>query len=73
MAHDNLLSYLYFNKQSGIHTGASNNQLGAVIRQNGKPIPLYSHKWTEMKTQHTVTEKEFLNIVETHKEFRKIY
>ena len=52
--------------------GARNYQLGAVIIQNSKTIAFYSRKLTGTQTRYTVTEKEFLRIVETLKNFRTI-
>ena len=44
---DTLLIYTDFNEHFYIHTDASDFQLGAVIRQNGKLIDFYSRKLTE--------------------------
>jgi hypothetical protein len=38
---DTLLAYPDFSKEFEIHTDASNYQLGATIRQNGKPIAFF--------------------------------
>ena len=43
--------------------------LGALIIQYGKPISFYIRKLTETQTEHTVTEKEWLSVVETLKNF----
>ena len=67
-----LLSYPNFNKPFDIHTDASNLQLGAVFRQNGKPIAFYSRKLNPAQTRYTTTEKDLLTIVETLKEFKNI-
>ena len=66
---DTLLAYPYFNRRFDIHMDSSNYQLGALIRQNGKPIAFYSQKLTGLQTWYTVTEKEFLIIVKTLKGF----
>ena len=42
-----------------------------MIIQEGKPIALYSRKWMEPQTWYTVTEKKFLSMVETLKEFQE--
>ena len=63
MARDILVTYPDFNKQIKINTNASYFKLGAVIRQKGKPIALYSRKITDSQIGHTVTEKEMLRIV----------
>ena len=67
VARDTLLAYPYFNKRFDIHTDASNNQLGAVLIEEGKHTALYICKWTKTKKRYTVTEKELLSIVETLK------
>ena len=72
VARDTLLAYPDLNKCFNIYTGASDHQLGAVIRQEGKPIALYSLKITETKKHYTVTEKELMSIVETLRKFRTI-
>ena len=67
VARDTLLAYPDFNKHFYICTDASDHKLGAVIIQEGKPIALYSHKWTKTQKRYTVTEKELLSIVKTLK------
>ena len=62
---DTLLIYTDFNEHFYIHTDASDFQLGAVIRQNGKLIDFYSRKLTEAQSHYTVMEKELLSIVKT--------
>ena len=57
-----LLSYPDFTKTFGIHTNASDLQLGGVISQN-KPIAFYSKKFNPAQIQYTTTEKELLDIV----------
>ena len=64
------MSYPDFKKPFDIHTDTSDLQLGAVIIQNGKPIAFYSRKLNPAQTRYTTTEKEFLAIVETLKEFK---
>jgi hypothetical protein len=54
------------------HTDASDYQLGATIRQNGKPIALFSHKLTGAQLNYTVTEKELLSIIECLKTFHNL-
>ena len=39
---------------------------------NNEPIAFYSRKLNSAQTQYTTTEREFLSIVETLKEFRNI-
>ena len=64
---DILLIYPDFNERFGIHTNASEFQLGAVIIQKGKPIAFYGLKLIKPQQRYTVTEKELLGIVETLK------
>ena len=68
-----LLSYPNFNQPFDIHTDASDLLLGAVISQNSKPIAFYSIKINPAQTHYTTTYKELLAIVETLKEFKKIF
>ena len=42
VARDTLPDYPNFSEEFKIHTNASKLQLGVVIRQNGKPVALYS-------------------------------
>ena len=72
VAQDTLLSYLDFNKCFDIHTYDSDYQLLSVIIQDGKHIALYSRKLNETQMRYTITEKEWLSIVKTLKEFRTI-
>ncbi len=67
-----LLAYPDFNTRFDIHTDASQDQLGAVISQNGQPIAFYSRKLNPAQTRYTTTERELLFIVETLKEFQNI-
>ena len=46
-AHNTLLAYPDFNKHFDIHTDTSDNQLGAVIIHEAKPIAFYSRKLTK--------------------------
>ena len=72
VAKETLLAYPNFNEPFVIHTDASDQQLGAVISQNEKPIAFYSRKLSPAQTRYTTTERELLAIVETLKEFRNI-
>ena len=46
-----------FNDFYDIHMDAIDFKLGDVIRQNGKPIALYSRKLMPAHLRYTVTEK----------------
>eukprot|EP00957_Ditylum_brightwellii_P161121 12267534-Ditylum_brightwellii.AAC.1 len=67
-----LLVYPDFNEMLAIHTDASKHQLGAVISQKGHPIVFFSKKLNNAQMNHTTTEKELLDMVETLKDFRNI-
>ena len=62
-----LLSYPDFSQPFDIHTDTSDEQIGAVISQQDKPIAFFSRKLNPAQTQYTTTEKELLAIVETPK------
>ena len=49
-------------------TDASDNQLGAVIKQQGKPVAFFSRKLTLAQLKHPTVDKEMLCIVEVLKE-----
>ena len=72
ISRDVLLTYPNFKEKFDIHTDASDEQLGAVISQNGKPIAFYSRKLNSAQKNYTTTERELLSIVETLKEFKNI-
>jgi RNase H-like domain found in reverse transcriptase len=67
-----VLTFPDFKKPFEIYTDASKVQLGAVIKQEGKPLAFYSRKLSDAQTRYTVTELEFLSIVETLQEYRTI-
>jgi hypothetical protein len=64
MATDAILVFPDHNLEFEIETDASDYQLGAVIKQNGRPVAYYSRKLT--------IEKELLSVVETLRTFRSM-
>ena len=72
VSRNTLLTDPDFNETFKINTNASALQLGAVIRQKGKPIAFYSRKLTAAQQQYTITDRELLSIAKTLKGFRTI-
>ena len=54
---ENLLVHPESNLPFEIHTGASKNQLGAVISQKGKPIAFYSRTFNSAQINYTTIER----------------
>eukprot|EP00978_Attheya_sp_CCMP212_P000024 scaffold59_cov44-Attheya_sp.AAC.1 len=72
MAKDCLLSYPDPNIPYDIETDASDYQMGAVIKQNGRPVAYFSRKLRDAQLNHTTIEKETLSIVECLREFHSM-
>ena len=69
---DTMLVYPDHNKSFHNETDASDFQVGAVIKQENKPVAFYTCKLKPTQKNYTTIEKELLSIVETLKEFRSM-
>ena len=67
-----LLQYPDYTKPFDIFVDASEYQMGAVIKQNGKPLAFWSKKLNKAQTKYTTGERELLSIVEVLKEYRNM-
>ena len=70
IAKDVALAYPDYSKTFEIYTDASSRQMGVVITQQNRHIAFFSRKLSETQQKYSITEIEFLAIVETLKEFK---
>lgn len=66
------LSWYKSNTDCIIQTDASNDGLGAVLIQDGKPIAFASRKLLSYEKNYSVIEKEFLGLVFGLRKFRRL-
>ena len=72
VSRDVLVQYPDLNDEFLIETDASNFQLGAVIKQKGRPIAFYSRKLTTAQRKYSTIEKELLSILEVLEQYRSL-
>jgi hypothetical protein len=72
IAKELVLAYPDFSEPFEIYTDASSMQLGAVTAQDNRPIAFFGRILYLMQQKYSMTEIEFLAIVETLKEFKGV-
>jgi len=73
IAKEVVLAYPDFSKPFDIYSDASTKQLGAVITQDNRPIAFFNQKLSDAQSKYTDTELELLAIVQTLKEFNRMW
>ena len=63
------LEFPDFEQLFNLYTDASDQQLGATLVQNGKPLGFYTRKLNSAQLNYTVREKEVLGIIERFNAF----
>ena len=72
LAADAMLAFPDHNSPFEIESDASDCQLGAVIKQHGRPVACHSRKLNSAQKNYTTIEKELLSVVETLRTFRSM-
>ena len=63
------LAFPDFEKPFDLYTDASDQQLGAILVEDGKHLGFYTRKFNSAQLNYTVGEKELLGIIEGFKAF----
>ena len=66
------LAFPDFKQPFDLYTDASDQQLGATLVQNGKPLGFYTQKLNSVQLNCIVGEKELLGIIKGFKAFEGI-
>ena len=72
LATDAVLAFPDHNLPFDVESDASDHQLGAVVKQLGRPVAHHSRKLSPAQKNHTTIEKELLSVVETLRTFRSM-
>jgi hypothetical protein len=72
VSQDVLLRYPDYTEPFDIYVDASEYQMGAIIKQKGKPLAFWSRKLSKAQTKYTTGERELLSGVEILKEYRNM-
>ena len=72
LATDAMLAFPDHNAPFEIETDASDHQLGAVVKQHGRPVACHSRKLNSAQKNCAAIEKELSSVVETLRTFRSM-